>query len=118
MSVSGIESLSALNALASEQSRLDRSREKIELASKLLGSLRNSEHTNLVGAIVKLSAKHLSDHEREASAALFEVLNECKHDLIRLAELRLDAVARDYKIKAAQKRAVIAASIISVEPPK
>ncbi len=47
-----------------------------------------------------------------AKNALFEVLNEQKHELLRLTELRLQAKARDQKIKAAQKRDILAASIL------
>jgi len=43
---------------------------------------------------------------------LYEVINEMANDIYRVAELRLAAKARLYKVNAAQKRAVITASIL------
>lgn len=50
--------------------------------------------------------------DEEALEALGEVLNEMKHDILRLAELRLAAKERDCKVKAVWCRALMEASIL------
>lgn len=64
----------------------------------------------MLAVINTLSVGYSRDDD--ALEALSEVLNEMKHDILRLAELRLAAKERDCKIKAAQCRAVLEASIL------
>lgn len=118
MSASSIEPLKALNELAREQSCFEIEREKLEKASKALSRIRNETVGRKFSESILIMKDWRYGADEIARNAVFEILEECKHDLLRLAELRLDAKAREAKIKAAQKRAVIAASIISVEIPK
>lgn len=117
MSVSNIEPLKALNHLAAEQASIESKRSELERASKRLAEIRTSDSRSF-SEWLSVMRDWRYGYDETARDAIYAVINECKHDLLRLAELRLDAAARDHKIKAAQKRAVIAASIISVEPPK
>lgn len=117
MSVSNIEPLKALNQLALEQESIESSQAAFENASKRLAHVRTSDIRSFCEWLALMRDWRFGADEI-ARDAVFAAVNECKHDLLRLAELRLNAAAREKKIKAAQKRAVIAASIISVEPPK
>lgn len=47
-----------------------------------------------------------------ALEVLHSVLDEVCHDILRIAELRLAATEREYKVKAAQRRAVLNACIL------
>lgn len=118
MSASVTDSLAALNN-AEREARNHASRaNELEIAQKCLSEVRNSDLRSFSGWIGLILSKWNHRHETIAKDALDQVLNECKHDLVRLAELRLAAMAREEKIKAAQKRAVIMASIIDIGAPK
>lgn len=47
-----------------------------------------------------------------AKEALYEVLDEMRHDIFRLAEMRLEAKARLNRVKAAQCNAILSACIL------
>lgn len=48
----------------------------------------------------------------DAKSAVAEVLSELAYDIYRLTEMRLQVKARELKMKAAQKRAIITAGIL------
>lgn len=105
-----MDTLKALNDLSSGAARLASKCYEHEKAAESLAKKRNSEDT-LVEIIVEMGKNNYS-WEQLPREALFEVINECKLDLIRLAELRLAAKARELKIKAAQRNAIVVASIL------
>ena len=105
--------LEELNRIDYEAGRFSQASEKLERAQAKLGGARNGT-CDLPSIIVEMSKSWRHDAEESAKDALFQVLNECKADLLRLAELRLAAQAREQKIKAAQKRELIHASIVDV----
>lgn len=47
-----------------------------------------------------------------AMSVLNDVMNDMRHDILRIVELRLAAQEREHKVKAAQRRAVLAACIL------
>lgn len=102
-------SLKDLNTLEAEAKFLDSQHERTTRAADLLKSVRTQEGG--FDQVLKRLAKGAYGSDL-ASAELFAVLKESQGDLIRLAELRLIAKARDQKIKAAQRRAVLAACIL------
>lgn len=109
-------SLKQLNDKQREVDALSSNASRAESTAKGLAGRRNSDKT-LVGILLQTGWSGLSDSEKNA---LHAVINECKHDLIRLAELRLEAEARTLKIRAAQSQAIIDASIlpIGIEEPQ
>ena len=118
MSASVTDSLGALNALANEAGKHDSLAHEYERAQKKLSEVRHSDIRSFSAWILLIGRDWSYGFDAEARDSLFEVLNESKHDLIRLAELRLAAKAREEKIRAAQKRAVVTASIIGIEVSK
>lgn len=105
-------SLEDLKKLESEAACLDsRSRRSYDAASTLAkyrnGNLEMSE-------VVKNAFQWSFGPNEEAREAMLEVINEMKVDILRIAELRLSAKARTLKVQAAQRRAVLTASILPV----
>jgi phosphomevalonate kinase len=80
-------------------------------ASEALKRVRNHPHSlcQVINEAGKYNALLTSERAIEC---LKQVINERKHDLIRLAELRLEADARALKIEADQKQAVVDAAIL------
>lgn len=55
---------------------------------------------------------HWDGRNDRALEVLTSVLDELRHDILRIAELRLAASEREYKVKAAQRRAVLNSCIL------
>lgn len=109
-------SLKQLNDKQKEADHLRHKASCAESTAKALAGRRNSSKS-LIEILLRPGFDGMNDAEKRA---LHAVINECKHDLIRLAELRLEAEARSLKIKAAQSQAIIDASIlpIGIEEPQ
>lgn len=103
-------SLEQLQQLERDAKDIESSKSRFDGAEKRLSDLRNGSRTLV--EIVELTRDWRYSSDEQAKLALHEVINECKLDLLRLAELRLAAKSRELKIKAAQRRAVITASIL------
>ena len=100
--------LEELNNLNSEAEWLLRDARKQEQAGKLLGDIRTGEATFTNEIMDKL--RYWSSGSNElARDELFAVLNEMAPDILRIAELRLAAAARQAKVSASSKKAAIAA---------
>ena len=101
-------SINDLNNLIEEANQIEREQESAEHAMKILATLRNGN----------FSLSQILGNPNYAGntgyGELVCVVNEQKTELIRLAELRLAAKARGMKIKAAQNRAIVRASIIDI----
>lgn len=106
--------LDDLNNLKRKADCITSESDKQHSASILLSNCRKSDAT-LIGTISKAADKWSYGHYELAKIALFEVLNEQKHDLIRLAELRLSAKSRENKIIGAQKSCIVTASILPID---
>lgn len=113
--MSKITALEQLKEMEREAGDIDSRRSYLEKSSQRLAEIRNSSVRSFPEWLGLIIGSWRYGADEIARDALFKVLDECKHDLVRLAELRLDAEARENKIKAAQKRAVITASIIGVD---
>jgi hypothetical protein len=108
-------SLEQLKNLEQEAQRLSNQQDSHNFAEKTLASLRNGPQTlSYIASNLMPGWQYGSDEI--ARAALMEVLDEAKLDILRLAELRLAAKSRELKIDAARRRAVIAASILPIPP--
>lgn len=105
-------SLEQLQQLERDARDIESSKSRLDGAEKALADLRNGGRTLVEIVVITRDWKYSS--EEAAKIALHEVINECKLDLLRLAELRLAAKSRELKIQAAQRRAVIAASILPI----
>ena len=100
-----------------ELNRLQAEAEKLDLEAAYLNSAMSSlqgfiEQGTGIFQVLKLLE---SNPNGKPGEAFFEVLEECRSELLQLTELRLAAKAREKKISAAHKRAVIHASIIDLE---
>lgn len=104
--------MSKMNELLALRQKGDKLASKAEKHARSAFSLAECRKRpgSMLAAIDTLSRGYSRDED--ALEALSEVLNEMKHDILRLAELRLAAKERDCKIKAAQCRAVLEASIL------
>lgn len=80
-------------------------------AEKLLAGQRNGPCT-LSDILITAHSRWSYGCDELAKIALIEVINEAKLDILRLAELRLAARARELKIEASRHRAIITASIL------
>lgn len=101
--------LDDLNKLSSDAYRLESEQALTDEAITQLSKCRNGD-SSLTDIVARLSTFLCS----RAKEALTQVINEQKTELIRLAELRLAAQARELKIKAAQNKAIVQASIVDV----
>jgi hypothetical protein len=104
-------SLSELKELEREAINMDAGSKRYSDAAEQLQRFRNDSRS--MSDILKSISSHPHSYT-EASKALFEVIEESKVDLLRLTELRLIALSRDFKVKASQRRAVLAACILPV----
>ena len=82
-----------------------------ESAMTSLAMMRNGPHS-LTGAITDVFGGWRYGGDEIAKLELYSVINEMKADIYRIAEMRLAAKARFYKVSAAQKRAIITSSIL------
>lgn len=82
-----------------------------ELAKELLASMRKGPHS-LSDALDKVVGRWNYDSDEVAKNELHAVLNEMAADIYRIAEMRLAAKARFHKTQAAQKSAIVTASIL------
>lgn len=98
-------SLDALKTLEREAERCHSNRLRYERAEEALAQHRNNGRE--LSAILDILRG-----DAVAKEALIEAVNQYRSDILRLAELRLAAKAREEKLSAAHKRAVIAASIL------
>jgi hypothetical protein len=105
--------LQDLNNIQRESTAHSDENKRLEWAQEFLASVRNGNN-DLVSIIALATERWRLGSDEAAKNALFGVINEQKHELIRLAELKLAALAREQKIKAAQKQALIMASIVNV----
>lgn len=85
-----------------------------ESAEKNLKKLRVSDR-NAVEIIHLLLGGWNYGSDEKAKKVFFEVINEHKNELIRLAELRLNSESRTIKSKAMMVKAQIKCSIIDIE---
>lgn len=108
-------SLEQLQQLESDAKSIDSEKWKIDRAEKELAAYRNSSRS-LVEVVIM--SGQWSGYDENKKLALHEVINECKLELLRLAELRLAAKSRELKIQAAQLRAIITASILPLPEQK
>lgn len=82
-----------------------------ELAKELLASMRKGPHS-LSDALDKVVGRWNYGSDEVAKNELHAVLNEMAADIYRIAEMRLAAKARFHKTQAAQKSAIVTASIL------
>ncbi|MBB20226.1 MAG: hypothetical protein CMP20_12305 [Rickettsiales bacterium] len=82
-----------------------------ELAKELLASMRKGPHS-LSDALDKVAGRWNYGSDEVAKNELHAVLNEMAADIYRIAEMRLAAKARFHKTQAAQKSAIVTASIL------
>jgi methylthioribose-1-phosphate isomerase len=95
-----------------DQAQSEASRSKrLENAKNLLASTRNGPYS-LVDALENVIKEWRHGLSMEARDELHSVLNEMACDIYRIAEMRLAARARFHKVQAAQKRAIVTASIL------
>lgn len=104
-------SLDSLKKMESEARDLGYKSSFHERAAKDLADLRTGPYS-LSDAIDKVLGKWHSGSSAVAKAELFAVIDEMASDLYRIAEMRLAAKARFYKVEGAQKQAIITASIL------
>lgn len=80
-------------------------------AASDLASIRKGPHS-LTGAIDKVFVSWRYGAQLAAKDELYEVINEMASDLYRIAEMRLAAKARFYRVESAQKQAIVTTSIL------
>ena len=100
--------LEELNQLDSRAEKLLRDAKWYENAAVMLADLRNGE-AKLADEITGTLRYWTSGSQNIARNELFAVLNSMAPDIIRIAELRLAAAARQAKVSASSKKAAIAA---------
>lgn len=103
-----------LNKIQAESKRHDKKRELLNDAEKSVARYRKSDRT-LCGIFNAISDSNNYGHLELVKKHFSEVLNEQKHELLRLVELRLCAEAREQRIKAAQKSCIVTASILPID---
>jgi len=104
-------SLSELKELEAEANGFDSNALLLSGAQELLAKERNSPRT--IGKfIVEVMRYWNSGKEGKAREELFSVLAELQIDIFRIAEMRLAAKAREHKVSAAHKRALITTAIL------
>lgn len=103
-----LEHLQTLDREAKDEKRKSRS---CELAKDLLADMRKGPHS-LSDALDKVAGRCNYGSDEVAKKELHAVLNEMAADIYRIAEMRLAAKARFHKMQAAQKSAIVTASIL------
>ncbi len=106
-------SLDQLNRMESEALDLGYKSFCHERAAKDLADLRTGPYS-LSDAIDKVLGKWHGGSSAVAKAELFAVIDEMASDICRIAEMRLVAKARFYKVEASQKKAIVTASILPI----
>jgi len=104
-------SLAKLQILNSEAEDEKRKSRNCELAKDLLADMRKGPHS-LSDALDKVAGCWNYGSDEVAKNELHAVLNEMAADIYRIAEMRLAAKARFHKTQAAQKSAIVTASIL------
>ena len=107
-------SLNALNELERSSKDIGRKSDRCTEAAKLLADMRNGPHS-LIDALDKVVSRWKYGPDELAKDELHAVLNEMASDIYRIAEMRLAAKARFHKVNAAQKRAILTASILPMQ---
>ena len=100
--------LEELNQLDSSAKELLRDAKWYENAAIQLAGLRNGE-TKLADEIAHNLQYWTNGSQKIARNELFAVLNSMAPDIIRIAELRLAAAARQAKVSASSKKVAISA---------
>ena len=100
--------LEELNKIDTAADWLIRDAKGYENAAAMLADLRNGEAT-LADEIMDTLRYWTNGSQKIARNELFAVLNSMAPDIIRIAELRLAAAARQAKVSASSKKAAIAA---------
>ncbi|MGM0783857.1 MAG: hypothetical protein ACQEUM_07080 [Pseudomonadota bacterium] len=103
-------SISRLKSIEQEARTMNAQSKKHQIASKSLAEMRNSPTGIWSQMDVMRHWSHGSDEI--AKKAVAEVWDELKIDIYRIAEMRLQAKARELKVKAAQREAVIQSCIL------
>lgn len=106
-------SIDKLKEMEREAARLRSEQSDSQRASERLAKLRNSTAT-LWEQMDTLRSRWNYGADAVAQNALVDVINELKVDIYRIAELRLQAKAREMGVKAAQRSAVIQSCILPV----
>lgn len=104
-------SLEYLQALDREAQDERYKAKNCELAKDLLASMRKGPHS-LSNALNRVIGGWRYGSEKVAKDELNAVLDEMATDIYRIAEMRLAAKARFHKTQAAQKSAIVTASIL------
>ena len=106
-------SLDQLKDFNREADNLSGQSSRYEGAQKILASTRNGPRPLSV-ALQEVIGRWKYGGDEIARAELYSVLDEMGADIYRIAEMRLAAKARLYKVKAAQRRAIVTASILPI----
>lgn len=104
-------SIDKLKDMEREAARLRNKQSSSQRASESLAKLRNSPDS-LWDQMVFVRDRWRHGSDEVAREALMEAINELKIDIYRIAELRLQAKAREMGVKAAQRDAVLQACIL------
>lgn len=104
-------SLSELKQLEAEVHALEHNALRLSGAQGLLAEERKRDRTMGEFILEVMSYWH-SGSQGVAREELFGVLAELQFDIFRIAEMRLAAKAREHKVSAAQKRAIITTAIL------
>ena len=99
--------LDDLNLLQRERQALLSAESRATRIADSLQKHRNSEY-----ALTAILQRMDRLNEEGARDAVHQVLNEMKADILRLAELRLHALAREHKIAAHRKLVILEAAIL------
>lgn len=102
--------LDELNALHEDAKGLQRKAAHLERAASALAEVRKGP-SSLSEAIENMLLSWDCGSDQEARKEFFGVIDEMRHDLLRIAEMRLSTRARKAKVFAARKRDLIEASI-------
>lgn len=104
-----------LKTLESDAVHLERRRAATDQCTKSIADKRKGEKSlsEILERLFyrRIKAERLDEGEEE----LLSILDGMKHDVLRLVEMRLAARSRDLRVRAAQKRAVIHASVLPIE---
>ncbi len=108
------DKLDNLNSLKRQAETEATQSERAESAQNALADLRKSDRT-LIDAIEMIGIHWRDPSKVIARRELHSVINEMAADIYRIAEMRLAAKARKHKVAAAQKRAIVEASILPMD---
>ena len=104
-------SLEQLTKISVSASNHEKTSSRHEAAAKALADMRKGPRL-LKSALIEVFDRWRYGSDEVARDALYFVINEMAADIYRIAEMRLAAEARFYKVSAAQKRAIITSSIL------